>query len=254
MKAHFSFFSGLFLLSTSLIAQIKSPEQFLGYALGAKHTPHHLVQRYFEYIATVAQDQVQLQQYGRTNEGRPLLLAVVASKENKVRVEDIRVANLQLVYKKSPVATTAIEQQPAIVWLSYNVHGNEASSTEAAMQTIYELVKENSPCADWLKNTVVLIDPCLNPDGRDRYVNWYQSVVGNQFNPLPTAREHQEPWPGGRSNHYYFDLNRDWAWLTQVESQQRIKAYRSWMPQVHVDFHEHGFNKPYYFEIGRAHV
>ena len=83
MKAHFSFFSGLFLLSTSLIAQIKSPEQFLGYALGAKHTPHHLVQRYFEYIATVAQDQVQLQQYGRTNEGRPLLLAVVASKENK---------------------------------------------------------------------------------------------------------------------------------------------------------------------------
>ena len=247
MKAHFSFFSGLFLLSTSLIAQIKSPEQFLGYALGAKHTPHHLVQRYFEYIATVAQDQVQLQQYGRTNEGRPLLLAVVASKENKVRLEDIRVANLQLVYKKSPVATTAIEQQPAIVWLSYNVHGNEASSTEAAMQTIYELVKENSPCADWLKNTVVLIDPCLNPDGRDRYVNWYQSVVGNQFNPLPTAREHQEPWPGGRSNHYYFDLNRDWAWLTQIESQQRLKAYRSWMPQVHVDFHEQGFNEPYYF-------
>jgi hypothetical protein len=207
----------------------------------------HLVQRYFEYVAAVANDRVQLQQYGRTNEGRPLLLAIVTSPENRSRIEDIRTANLKLVYKSIAAPGNKVEQQPAIVWLSYNVHGNEASSTEAAMQTIYELIKDQSPCADWLKNTVVLIDPCLNPDGRDRYVNWYQSVVGKEFNPLPNAREHQEPWPGGRSNHYYFDLNRDWAWLTQVESQQRIKAYRSWMPQVHVDFHEQGYNEPYYF-------
>ena len=129
-------------------------------------------------MATVANDRVQLQQYGRTNEGRPLLLAVVTSPENRNRIEEIRTSNLKLVYKSTITPANKAEQQPAIVWLSYNVHGNEASSTEAAMQTIYELVKDQSSCADWLRNTVVLIDPCLNPDGRDRYVNWYQSVVG----------------------------------------------------------------------------
>ncbi|MCG7859923.1 zinc carboxypeptidase, partial [Flavihumibacter sediminis] len=102
------------------------------------------------------------------------------------------------------------ENAPAIVWLSYNVHGNETSSSEAAMLTAYELVNpSNSRSQQWLQNTVVLIDPCLNPDGRDRYVNWYTTVIGQTINPEPIAREHREPWPGGRSNHYNFDLNRD---------------------------------------------
>jgi hypothetical protein len=114
------------------------------------------------------------------------------------------------------------------------------------MKTLYELLT-NPSAANWLKNTVVIIDPCLNPDGRDRYVNWFNSVVGAAMNPQPMAREHAEPWPGGRSNHYNFDLNRDWAWQTQVESQQRIARYNQWMPHVHVDFHEQGFNEPYYF-------
>ncbi|HWR33057.1 MAG TPA: hypothetical protein VN451_06010, partial [Chitinophagaceae bacterium] len=96
-------------------------------------------------------------------------------------------------------------------------------------------------------NTVVIIDPCLNPDGRDRYVNWYNSAVGKNYNPDRLAREHREPWPQGRTNHYNFDLNRDWAWQTQVESRQRIKMYLQWMPQVHVDYHEQGINEPYYF-------
>ena len=87
----------------------------------------------------------------------------------------------------------------------------------------------------------------VNPDGRDRYVNWFNSVVGKTYNPDPSSREHSEPWPGGRSNHYNFDLNRDWAWQTQVESQQRMKKYNQWMPHVHVDFHEQGINGPYYF-------
>jgi hypothetical protein len=238
---------GIVLTTSTLFAQVKSPAEFLGYELGAKHTPAHLVQRYFEYIAQVAQDKVTLQTYGKTNEGRPLLLAIITSATNKKNLETIRKNNLQLVYKNATVAPDQLAQQPVLVWLSYNVHGNEASSTEAAMQTMYELVRDGSTCTSWLNNTVVLIDPCINPDGRDRYVNWYQSVVGEQFNPLPIAREHQEPWPGGRSNHYYFDLNRDWAWLTQVESVQRISLYRNWMPQVHVDFHEQGYNEPYYF-------
>ena len=132
----------------------------------------------------------------------------------------------------------------AIVWLSYNVHGNEASSTEAAMLTLYELVTNKKA---WLENTVVILDPCINPDGRDRYVNWFNQVKSTPYNIDQNAKEHSEPWPGGRPNHYLFDLNRDWAWVTQVESQKRIAIYNQWMPHIHVDFHEQGINNPYYF-------
>lgn len=235
------------LFFSSILAQLKSPSEFLGYSLGSRHTPHHLVQRYMEYVATSKPSHVQLREYGRTEENRPLLMLAVSSPQNISRLEEIRNSNLALTHGAVAFGAEQLSALPAIVWLSYNVHGNEASSTEAAMLTLYELLREGSDCAAWLTNTVVLIDPCLNPDGRDRYVNWYQSVVGKKFNANPLSREHQEPWPGGRSNHYYFDLNRDWAWLTQIESQQRIKLYRSWMPHVHVDLHEQGYNEPYYF-------
>ncbi|MFY7901012.1 MAG: M14 family metallopeptidase, partial [Chitinophagaceae bacterium] len=129
-----------------------------------------------------------------------------------------------------------------------NVHGNETSSSEAALLTLFELVNPtNNQTKEWLKNTIVIMDPCINPDGRDRYVNWFNSMVGTQFNANPQTREHAEPWPGGRSNHYNFDLNRDWAWQTQVETKQRLVKYNQWLPHVHVDFHEQGINEPYYF-------
>ena len=128
------------------------------------------------------------------------------------------------------------------------MHGNEPSSSEAAMMLLYALTdSSNKQIKEWLKNTVVVIDPCLNPDGRDRYVNWFNSVVGKEGNPDIQSREHNEPWLGGRTNHYNFDLNRDWAWQTQIETQQRVKKYDEWMPQVHVDFHEQEYNNPYYF-------
>jgi hypothetical protein len=134
--------------------------------------------------------------------------------------------------------------EKAIVWLSYNVHGNEASSTEAAMATVYELITKKQA---WLENTVVIIDPCVNPDGRDRYANWFNQVKSTPYNKAQDAAEHDEPWPGGRPNHYLFDLNRDWAWATQIETQERLKIYNQWMPHIHVDFHEQGINEPYYF-------
>jgi hypothetical protein len=116
------------------------------------------------------------------------------------------------------------------------------------MLTLYALADPaNQQAKEWLKNTVVIIDPCINPDGRDRYVNWFNSVSGKNYNVNPQAREHHEPWPGGRGNHYNFDLNRDWAWQTQQETQQRMIVYNQWMPQIHVDFHEQGVNEPYYF-------
>jgi hypothetical protein len=116
------------------------------------------------------------------------------------------------------------------------------------MQTLYDLVNpENTRTQAWLKNAVVVIDPCLNPDGRERYVNFYNPIHNQTPDPLRFTREHAEPWPAGRSNHYYFDLNRDWAWQTQKETQQRVALYNQWLPQVHVDFHEQGIDAPYYF-------
>ena len=226
-----------------LVAQTMSPELFLGYPLGKKYTPHHRVAAYFQYIAATNPATVKIMQYGQTNEGRPLLLTFISSPENLARLEQIRTANLALANSTSQPAN-----QPAIVWLSYNVHGNETSSSEASMLTLWELVNsENKKTKEWLKNLLVVMDPCINPDGRDRYVNWFNSVVGDQASPLSYTREHVEPWPGGRSNHYNFDLNRDWAWQTQVETKARMAQYNQWLPQVHVDFHEQSVNEPYYF-------
>ncbi len=235
------------LLFITVMAQLKSPEEFLGYKIGTRYTPHWRVVSYFQHVVQYAAENVKLQQYGETNERRPLYLAFVSSKENIANLESIRLNNLRLAnLAKDRMAPS--EEAPAIVWLSYNVHGNETSSSEAALLTIYALVDpKNNETKEWLKNTVVVMDPCINPDGRDRYVNWFNSIVGDQYNPRLDAREHREPWPGGRTNHYNFDLNRDWAWQTQVESQQRIKQYNQWMPQVHVDYHEQGINQPYYF-------
>lgn len=228
-------------------AQVQSPEQFLGYKPGERYTPHFNVVNYFRHVAGAATKMVKLEQYGKTNEGRPLLLAFVSSEENVGNLENIRKNNLRLAGSANDKMAPN-EQAPALVWMSYNVHGNETSSSEAAMLTIWELVNPaNAKTKEWLKNTVVVIDPCINPDGRDRYVNWFNSVVGKIPNPQPFTREHSEPWPGGRPNHYYFDLNRDWAWQSQVETQQRIVRYNEWLPHVHVDFHEQGYNEPYYF-------
>lgn len=237
-------------LSTSIAfsQDLQSPAQFLGYQVGAKYTRHHRVVEYFKSVAQAKPEMVKLEKYGETNEGRELLITIIASPENLKRLESIRQHNLSLAGFTNGKTSESIADAPAIVWLSYNVHGNETSSSEAAMLTLYTLVDpKNATSKEWLKNLIVIIDPCINPDGRDRYVNWFNSMVGMHANPEPLAREHIEPWPGGRSNHYNFDLNRDWAWQTQVESQQRLKKYNEWLPQVHVDYHEQGFDQPYYF-------
>ena len=228
-------------------AQVQPPDDFLGYKIGTQYTPHFKLINYFNHVAAAFPSVVKLQPYGQTNEGRPLVAAFISSEDNINNLENIRNNNLRLA-NAAKDKIVPVENTPVIVWLSYNVHGNEASSSEAAMLTLYELVNpSNARTKEWLKNTIVVIDPCINPDGRDRYVNWFNSVAGKNYNPNLYAREHHEPWPGGRTNHYNFDLNRDWAWQTQYESQQRLKLYQQWLPQIHVDYHEQGINAPYYF-------
>ncbi len=229
----------LLFVSTPFFAQLENPSEFLGYKIGTQFSRHADVVRYFEYVADNS-NMVIYKNYGKTNERRPLTYAIVSSPENLGNLETIRTDNLKNIGLESGSATP----NKAIVWLSYNVHGNEASSTEAAMVTLYELITQKKA---WLENTIVIIDPCVNPDGRDRYANWYNQVKATPYDATQIATEHNEPWPGGRPNHYLFDLNRDWAWATQVESQQRLDIYNKWMPHIHVDFHEQGINEPYYF-------
>ncbi len=236
MKYFLPFFIVLFSVKTSA-QELKSPSEFLGYELGTQFTRYHEIVNYYEYLAKAAPEKMRLSQYGQTNERRPLLLAYVSSAANMGNLENIRKEHLESTIGKG-------NPNKAIVWLSYNVHGNESAGTEASMQTIYDLLTTKS---NYLENTVVIIDPCINPDGRDRYANWYNQYKNTPYNVDPNSREHHEDWWNGRSNHYMFDLNRDWAWLTQVESRQRLKMFNLWLPHVHVDFHEQGVNNPYYF-------
>ena len=233
-----------FSLSSLYGQSVMSPSEFLGYELGTRFTPHYKVVGYYEYVATQLSN-VTTQYYGQTNELRPLMVAYLSSQKNMDNWEQIRTDNL----KRANLMDGEPEgEKVGIVWLSYNVHGNEANSTETAMKTLYELARPgNAESKAWLENTVVSMDPCINPDGRDRYSNWINQVAGTTPNPSRDAIEHNEPWPGGRANHYLFDLNRDWAWQKQVESQQRMALYNTIMPHIHVDFHEQGSNSPYYF-------
>jgi len=223
----------------SVQSQLQTPDQFLGYELGSYFTRHHQVVAYFEHLDN-SSSKLKLQPYGKTNEGRLLQLAIISSEDNLKNLESIRTAHLQ----NSGIVSGEKNNDKVIVWLSYNVHGNESSSTEAAMKTAHDLLTKYS---DWLQDTIVILDPCINPDGRDRYVNFYNQVKSAPNNIQDFTREHREGWHNGRTNHYIFDLNRDWAWLTQIESKQRIVQYNKWLPHIHVDFHEQGINSPYYF-------
>ncbi len=247
MKKIFSCF--FVMLNLAAAAQnAPSPEQFLGYKIGEHYTPHYKILEYFKAVSEARPGMVKIQQYGVTNEGRPLEVAFVALPENLKKLEDIRKNNLRLSGMLKDGVLPQTDGAPAIVWLSYNIHGNEPSSSETAMMTLFALVDDdNAQTKEWLKNTVIVIDPCLNPDGRERYVNWFNQMVGSAANADPQSREHHEPWPGGRVNHYNFDLNRDWAWQTQLETQQRLKLYNDWLPEIHADYHEQGVNNPYYF-------
>jgi hypothetical protein len=227
---------------------VPSPAQVLEYPLGSRFTHHAEILNYLEALDT-ASGRVTLWSYGVTYEGRPLALLAVSSKANLARLDEIREANLRLAdpaMLDGSERRRLLEDQPAIVWLSYGVHGNESSSSEAAMATAYLLAADREMEAT-LERVVVLIDPLSNPDGRERYVHGYEQRRGAAPDPDPQALEHSEPWPGGRQNHYLFDLNRDWSWATQQETRRRLAEYRRWEPQVHVDLHEMSTRSTYFF-------
>lgn len=247
MKRFIAFFIAIAVLCADLSAQqLLSPDAFLPHHLGEQFTTHAQLVSYCEHVAAVRPLNVKKFVFGTTTEERPQLLMAVSSAENIANLDKIRLDNLRRVGFEAGIADNT--NPVAFVWLGYSVHGNEPAGSEASMKVLYELAAADRPAVQsWLKNTVVLIDPSENPDGFDRYVQWYRQVSGKLVNTGKNTMEHEEPWPGGRVNHYLFDLNRDWAWATQTETQNRIKMYKKWMPHVHPDIHEMGYNNPYFF-------
>lgn len=240
----------LFLMVSRSSAQgtVQTPHQFLPHQVGEQFTPHHLLTDYFEYLAEQSPSTMQLSRYGRTNEARPLQLAIFSSSENMARIESIRANNIRLAGFSTDGQEGSTDRAPAIVWLNMSIHGNEPSGSECSMLLAYELATQTNPqIKEWLKNVVVVMDPSANPDGYDRYTHWYRGVSNLVKNINGESREHQETWPSGRSNHYQFDLNRDWAWATQTETRQRLPQYHHWLPQVVADVHEQFIDDHYYF-------
>ncbi|MGH7463888.1 MAG: M14 family metallopeptidase [Longimicrobiales bacterium] len=225
---------------------IPSPEVFLGYEIGTHHTRHDRIVAYMQELARLS-DRATYQEIGRTYELRPMPVLTVTAPANHARLEEIR---RQHIISTEPGGTAVpAAERKVIVHLGYGVHGNETSSSEAAMLTAYWLVAgQTAEVEQFLREGVYHVEPVLNPDGRDRHTNWANMHKAAPFVADPLDREHNEVWPGGRTNHYWYDLNRDWLPLENPESRARIDFHHAWRPNVVTDYHEMGANSTYFFE------
>jgi len=226
-------------------------KKVLGYEPGERISWHGHVVKYMEALAATS-PRIKVFEYGETWEGRRLIYAVVASEANIRRLGEIRSGFQKLA---DPRRTTEAEAMklaatlPAAVWLGYGIHGNEISPSDAALLTAYHLLaaRNDKMVNEILAKTIVLIDPLQNPDGHDRFVHNFEQAEGLEPDGSPIAAERNEPWPAGRTNHYLFDMNRDWFALTQQETRGRVKTLQEWFPVVFVDLHEMGTDATYYF-------
>ena len=253
------FLLGLLLSSTFLAAQdyfyakyapfdtaIPSPQDYLGYGVGDHHTRHDRIVGYLQTLAALS-DRATIYDYGRTNEGRRLVILTVTTPENQGQIDQLKASHL--AFTDPSQTPTNYNDVPVFINLGYNVHGNEPSSSEAAMLTAYTLTASRSPeIMNYLENAVIFIDPTINPDGRDRHTQWANMYQGNPMVKDPQDAEHNEYWPGGRTNHYWFDLNRDWLLAINPESRGKLAWYHEWYPNVVTDFHEMGSRSTYFFE------
>ncbi|MDC6352113.1 M14 family metallopeptidase [Zeaxanthinibacter sp. PT1] len=227
-------------------SEIPSPEAFLGYGIGEMHTRHDLIVSYLEKLAEVS-DRASISYYGKTHEGRKLVMLNISTPEQLDNLEDLRQKHLALTQPENRDAIP--ENMPVFINLAYNVHGNEPSSSEAALLTTYTLVASEHPAiAKYREQAVIFVDPTINPDGRDRHTQWANSFRADPLVADPQDAEHNEMWPAGRTNHYWFDLNRDWLLGINPESRGKLNWYHHWYPNVVTDFHEMGTQSTYFFE------
>ena len=225
---------------------IQSPEEFLGYEIGFEHTRHDLIVSYLNYLSNSSK-KAEIIKYGESHEGRDLIMLTVSSTNNLSNLDKIKQEHLKYT---EPTSNLEVNKNlPVIINLGYGVHGNEPSSAEAAILAAYTLVaSENIKIKRLIENSVVFIDPTINPDGRDRHSQWANQYKSINLVADSNDAEHNEMWPKGRTNHYWFDLNRDWLLAINPESRGKLKWYHSWYPNVVTDFHEMGTNSNYFFE------
>ena len=235
---------------------IKSPEEFLGYPIGEMHTRHDLIVSYMTYLSNTS-DKADMFSYATSYEGRKLIYLIVSSPEKINNIDEIRKSHLSYIKPddENYIQSDKPTDFPVIINLGYNVHGNEPSSSEAAMLTAYTLISSKSKeVEEYLENSIVLIDPTINPDGRDRHTQWVNSYKGSPLVDDPQDAEHNEYWPGGRTNHYWFDLNRDVLLGIHPETRGKIEFHHNWYPNVTMDFHEMGTNSTYFFVPWKTHA
>jgi len=242
-------FSYYFPKNESFDPSVPTPADVLGYQVGDWHASHDQLLAYFRKLAEVS-PRVKYEVYGKTHEGRPMTVAIISSEENIKNIEEIRKEHLKIT-DPSASGNLDLSGMPVVVWLSHSIHGNEASGANSSMLTAYYYAASTGKeVEELLKSTIILIDPATNPDGLQRFSDWANSNKSYQTNTDPLSREHIEAWPGGRSNHYWFDLNRDWLPIEQPESEARVKKLLEWKPNVLVDLHEMGSNSTFHFSPG----
>lgn len=227
-------------------SSIPTPEEILGYQVGEWHVRHDQLVHYMEILAQKS-DRINFEVIGRTHEQRPLVMLTITAANKLKNIEKTRQAHLARLNNLN----NKTADQPSVVWMGYSVHGNESSGSNAALLVAYYLAAaQGDEINELLNNTVILLDPALNPDGLARFANWANSNRGMNLSSDPQTREHVESWPSSRTNHYWFDLNRDWLLLQHPESRARIAKFHHWKPNILTDFHEMGPNSSYFFQPG----
>ena len=227
---------------------IPTPKSIIGHEPGEWHVTHDKLTQYMYALAN-ASDRISIENRGTTFEGRPLLLLKITSPKNHTRLENIRANHMLLTVGNSNSINTA--NMPIVVYQGFSIHGNEPSGSNAALAIAYYLAAaQGSKIDDLLNNTVILFDPSYNPDGLQRFAYWANTNKNKNINPDPNDREYDEVWPGGRTNHYWFDLNRDWLPAQLPESRARIETFHQWYPNILTDHHEMGTNSTFFFQPG----
>ncbi|MCC5856476.1 MAG: peptidase M14 [Idiomarina sp.] len=226
-------------------------EDVLGYPAGSRVSSPEAIHQYFKALQETHPDRIRLFDYGVTWQGRPLFYVAISSADNIAQLETIEAGMRQLADPRTisqAEARRLINTLPSSVWIANSVHGNEISPAESSMVTAWHLLSASDEATqNILNSTVVYLDPLQNPDGRARFVSRYYATIGLEPSDDRLSAEHNEPWPNGRTNHYLFDMNRDWIALTQPETRGRIAAHLQTFPLIFVDSHEMGGDLPYYF-------
>ncbi len=227
-------------------SEISTPQEILGYVPGKWHVTHDKLTEYMRVLASES-DRITIENRGTTYEGRPLILLTITSPQNHKNIENIKSDHMALSDGKD--LSTA--NMPIVVYQGFSIHGNEPSGSNAALLLAYHLAAaQGSEINELLKNTVILFDPSFNPDGLQRFAGWVNQHKSKNVNPDSYDREYDEVWPGGRTNHYWFDMNRDWLPVQLPESQARIETFHEWMPNILTDHHEMGTNATFFFQPG----